>query len=158
MPTIQEDPLHEGEGEVEQHKSPPVASSLTVTTIATAITPPLAFQALPASSPPTVDISGHLASTSPTTPIMVRDSSSTTTSPISSSSMSPSTAISLASTTTIPTLALPEAFARHMQNIPMELSRVLMNPAVQAALAQAVVGLPVPPLTESPKMEMTMQI
>lgn len=33
-----------------------------------------------------------------------------------------------------------------------------MNPIVQAIMAQAIAGLPVPPLIEPPKMEDTMQI
>lgn len=122
MPTIQEDPLHEGEEEeAEQPKSPPSTSALAASTTSIYITPPPASQALLASSLTAVDISIYLASTSPTTPIIVRDYSSSTTSPLSSSSMSPSTAIPLASTTKIPTLTFPKTFTKHMQNIPMEL-------------------------------------
>lgn len=35
---------------------------------------------------------------------------------------------------------------------------MLINLVVQATMAQVVVGLPIPPLTKSPKMEATMQI
>lgn len=45
-----------------------------------------------------------------------------------------------------------------MKNILMELSRVLMNPIVQAALAHVVANHPVPPPIEPPIMEATMQI
>lgn len=33
-----------------------------------------------------------------------------------------------------------------------------MNPTMQVVMAQALAGLPIPPLTKPPKMEATMQI
>lgn len=161
MPTIKEDPQHEGEEEAEQPKSPPTTSAPAITAIFA--TPPPASQALLVSSP-LVEIFVHPASTSLTTLIMVLYSSLATTSPFSSASLPPpfptlSTVLSSITTTIMPPLTLPKAFAKYMLGIPVELSRGILNPVVQVVMSQNVVGLPIPPPpTEPPKMEATMQI
>lgn len=101
-------------------------------------------------------------STSPTAPIMVLDLSSATTSLLLSSSLPPSlptlsAPMLIVAITTMPPLTLPVAFPKYMQGIPINISKVIMNPTVQALMAQIVVILPFPPQPiEPPKMEATM--
>lgn len=145
IPNIQEDPLHEGEEqEVGQPKYPPASSTLVVTaaTISTIVSPLPTSQEMVATSLSMVDISTHLASTLPVMQVLVIDSFSTTIFLLSSSSMSSSSYLPQVTTTIpMPTLSLLKYFARNMQNMPMELSGVLLNPTMQATLAHVVVGL-----------------
>lgn len=95
---------------------------------------------------------------------MVIDSSSDMTSPLSSASLPPPfptihTTIPSIATTIMPPLTLREAFAKYMQGIPTELSRVILNPIIQVVMAQIVASLPIPsPPIEPPNMDATMQI